>query len=202
MEGRKMEGVRVGRECERQKQRWREKMRGWKQLIWKREDRKTLWQAGIMRFGSLCGFPFTCKRINIKNTHYSPFCSHLFKPSSQHIHPLPLSDFSIWRINHQTVYCKGSLFTWFKSSGTKLCPKCAIWPYVPSQTGELRSSAGCWWMSFRQMLFWFNLPLYGLSFSDTAVSFFGRNKCEWILAQDNLSAFAFVQKRTETQTLQ
>lgn len=67
---------------------------GWNQPIWKRGDRKSLWQPSIMRFGSLYGFLFTWKGINIKHTHKTStethiftFVSHLFKPSSLHIHP-------------------------------------------------------------------------------------------------------------------
>lgn len=46
---------------EREGERWRENRGGWSQPIWKRGDRKSLWQPGIMRFGSLCGFLFTWK---------------------------------------------------------------------------------------------------------------------------------------------
>lgn len=60
------EGARESEEQEIQKQRWREKRGGWNQPIWKRGDRKSLWQPSIMRFGSLCGFLFTWKGINIK----------------------------------------------------------------------------------------------------------------------------------------
>ena len=101
-----------------QKQRWREERGGWNQPIWKRRDRKSLWQPSIMRF-SLCGFLFTWKGINIKNAHHSPVYSHLFKLSLLHIHP----SHSQWVLhlvnNHLTVYCKWSLFTWFQRQQDK-----------------------------------------------------------------------------------
>lgn len=70
------------RESEERKiltRRWREKRGGWNQPIWKRGDRKSLWQPGIMRFGSLRGFLFTWKGINIKtHTHTNSYTHTLF----------------------------------------------------------------------------------------------------------------------------
>lgn len=174
-----------------QKQRWREERGGWNQPIWKRRDRKSLWQPSIMRF-SLCGFLFTWKGINIKNAHYSPVYSHLFKLSLLHIHP----SHSQWVLhlvnNHLTVYCKWSLFTWFRGSKTKMCLRRVIKSYVSIQTCKQHTPVGCHWMFLPQMLFWFNLTLFGI-----LLWAMGGNKCRVSFSAEYLSAFPFSQLRTQ-----
>ena len=110
-----------------QTQRWKEKRGGWNQPIWKRWDRKSLWQPGIMRFGSLRGFLFTWKGINIKknrikktHTHCSPFCSHLFQPSLLQIHR-SLSQWFQHLVDQSSdcLFQMESLFTWFEGTETK-----------------------------------------------------------------------------------
>lgn len=109
----KKKGARGERERYTKKQRWREKRGGWNQPIWKRGDRKSLWQPGIMRFGSLCGFLFTWKGINIKkHTLFSiPLTS--FQPIIAPYPFLPLSVISasggsiIWLFIANGVFLPG-----------------------------------------------------------------------------------------------
>lgn len=127
-----------------QVQRWREKIGGWNQPIWKSGN--SLWQPSIMTIGSLCGFLFTWKGINIKK---HTLFSILLTSFQTIIAPYPSLALSVISASGGSIIwlfiANGVFLTDLKAVRQK-CDWRVIKPYVPVETCKLISTAGCYWM--------------------------------------------------------
>lgn len=156
-----------------------------------------------MRFGSLYGFLFTWKGINIKRTHTHTvlYSAHNFSNHHRSIFiPPTLGDFSIWRINHQTVYCKWRLFlkTSLKAVRQRKCDRNVRFYHMFRRktcnlTNPSRMSLDFLFFLL-QLLFWFYLAFFlRPSWWHTTVSYGGK--------QDNLCLHSsLLVKDTKIQT--